>query len=448
MSLILIFVITFLGTLLGKFLFKKWINHLTLYSFFFGSSIFLYELKLLPYVDIIPFAWFIVIISFFSFVLGTVTVISARNLNRENPVALKKIDISLNIFNDDGKTLKYAIIFFSLISIYSTIEFWMFLIKQFGSIPGVLINSQVIYRLNVSGKLVGFTPYISLFGFIALFFAAIYTAYKRKFTLLSFIPLISIMIREIGQAGRAAMSVALVEFVLAFFLFRYLLNNDYLQRFKFSKTNAIISSTVLIALFILAVTVVRLSRASESSEKFTGASTELSETRGGILISPTVYLYASSNIGVLSKYFSSEGENTGIGQNTFQTIYYYLSRFELIDKLNERPKGYYIPMWTNSATYLRDLHADFGISGVLLGPYLLGLLITWLWFKFYEKQSIIAFTVLIYLNLVVIFACLGIVTRFTFWSLALLFILLSIPVLERISTLVSSKNYLNTIGGS
>ena len=439
MALILISTISILGTLLGKFLFKKWINHLTLYSFIFGSSVFLYELKLLPYVNLIPFAWFIIIVSFLSFLLGTITIISARNIYRENPTVIDKLDISLKIFSDGGRTLKYTIILFSLISIYSTIEFWMFLMKQFGSIPGVLINAQVIYRLNVSGELIGFTPYISLFGFVALFFAAIYSAYKRKFTLLSFIPLVSIIIREIGQAGRAAMSVALVEFILTFFLFRYLLNKDYSERFKFSKMNAILSSTLLIALFIFAVSIVRISRTTESSEKFTGASSELTQTKGNILISPTVYLYASSNVAVLSKYFSSEGENTGFGQNTFQTIHYYLARLEIIDRLNERPKGYHIPMWTNSATYLRDLHADFGISGVLLGPFLLGLLVTWLWFKFYEKQSLIAFTFLVYLNLVVVFACLGIVTRFTFWSLTLIFILLFIPVLEKISIVVSRK---------
>ena len=439
MALILISAISILGVLLGKYLFKKWLNHLTLYSFIFGSSVFLYELKLLPYINIIPFAWFIIIVSFLSFLFGTITIISARNLYREHPTVIEKLDVSLKIFSDGGRTLKYAIILFSLISIYSTIEFWLFLIKQFGSIPGVLINAQVIYRLNVSGDLIGFTPYISLTGFIALFFAAIYTAYKRKFSILSFIPLISIMIREIGQAGRAAMSVALVEFVLTFFLFRYLLKSDFRQRFNFSRANAIVASILLVVLFILAASIVRISRTTESSEKFTGASSELSQTKENIFISPTIYLYASSNVAVLSKYFSSKGENTGFGQNTFQTIHYYLSRLELIDKLNEKPKGYYIPMWTNSATYLRDLHADFGISGVLLGPFFLGLLLTWLWFKFYEKQSIIAFTFLIYLNLIVVFACLGIVTRFTFWSLALLVILFLIPVLEKISTLVFRK---------
>ena len=106
MSLIIIFVITFLGTLLGKFLFKKWLNHLTMYFFLFGSSIFLYELKLLPYIDIVPFAWFIVIISFLSFLFGTLTIVSARNLYSNSPTVIEKSDVSLKIFNDGGKTLK------------------------------------------------------------------------------------------------------------------------------------------------------------------------------------------------------------------------------------------------------------------------------------------------------------------------------------------------------
>ena len=278
-----------------------------------------------------------------------------------------------------------------------------------------------------------------MFGFVALFFAAIYTAYKRKFTLLSFIPLISIIIREVGGAGRAAMSVALVEFILTFFLFRYLLNTDSSKRFKFSKISAIVASILLIAVFILATTVVRISRASETSEKFSGASSELSRTSENIFISPSLYFYASGNVGVLSKYFSSKGENTGIGQNTFQTLYLILAKLGVNERPYEYPKGYYIPMWTNSATYLRDLHADFGIAGVLLGPYLLGLFITWFWFRFYERQSIIAFTFLIYFDLVVVFACLGTVTRFHFWTLVLLFIIVSIPVLEKLATLISRK---------
>src|SRR4030067_3228057 len=107
MSLILIPVISILGILLGKFLFKKLLNHLTLYCFLFVSCFVLYELKLLPYVNIIPFAWFIIIVSFLSFFGGTLTIISARNLFKENPTFIEQSDISIKIISDCGKPFKF-----------------------------------------------------------------------------------------------------------------------------------------------------------------------------------------------------------------------------------------------------------------------------------------------------------------------------------------------------
>ena len=437
MSLLIIFLVSFLGILLGKLLFKKWFNHLTLYCLIFGGSLFLYELKLLPYVDIIPLAWFVMITSFLSFSMGVLTIISARNLSKRKLIFDKKSDISLKIFLDDGKTLKYVIIILSLISLYSTIEFWNILIKQFGSIPAVLVNGQVIYRLNIEGELKGTTPYISLLGFVAVFFVGIYTAYKGKFTLLTFIPLISIVLREVAAAGRVGMSIALMEFTFSFLLFRYLLNNDIHSRFKFSNVNAIVASLVLIAVFIAGASLVRISRVTNSSENISGASRGLRQMKENLIISPSVYLYASGSIGVLSKYLGSEGENTMFGQNTFQTAYLFLAKLDVIKKPSVYPRGYFIPMWTNSATYLRALHADFGITGVLLFPFIIGLLTTWLWFRFYERNSIIVFAFLVYFYLIVGFSFLVIVTRFYYWTVDLAIILILTPVIEKIAT----RNY-------
>ncbi len=364
MILLLVLVITSLGVILGKFLFKKWFNHLTLYCLIFGGSLFLYELKLLPYFELTNLTWFIIISSFLSFLFGILTVISRRNLYLEKPTFLEKTDISLRIFSDGGKTLKYAIIIFSLISLYSAYDFWKVLINQFGSIPGVLINSRIIYSLNVSGKLKGTIPYIALFGYVAVFLVGIYTAYKGKFTLLTFIPLISVILREIAGAGRVGMLMALVEFSFSFFLFRHLLNNDITNKYKFSKVNSIFATIILLVFFIGAASLVRVSRMSDKTENFTGASGTLMKTKENFIISPSVYLYLSSDIGVLSKYLSSEGEKTNIGQNTFLTIYTFLAKLDLVEKPPIYQKYYKIFAWTNTGTYLRELHADFGIAGV------------------------------------------------------------------------------------
>jgi len=437
MSLLLIAVMVFLGMILGRFLFKHWFNHLTLYCFIFGGSLFLYELKLLPYIDLTPYAWLLMLASFLCFLVGILTIISARNLYKENATFIEKSDISLKIFIDDGKTLKYAIIIFSIISLYSAIELWMIFINQFGSIPAVLLNGEVIYRMNVSGKIKDNTPYLHLLGFVAIFLSGIYTAYKKKFTLLTFLPLLSIILREIASAGRAGMLFAIMQFAFSFFLFKHLLDNDLKQRFKFSKISAFVGAIILLVLFIGGSSLVKATRVSDdTSSSYSGASKELRQTRGNIIISPSLYLYLSSDVGVLSKYLSSKGESTGFGQNTFLTLYTFLAKLDVMQNPNIYQRGYFIPMWSNTGTYLRELHADFGIAGILLGPYLLGLLITWLWFKFYEKKGLIVFSFLVNLNIIVGFSFFVIATRVLYWSTSLVLILLIIPILERIAAFI------------
>jgi oligosaccharide repeat unit polymerase len=440
MSLILIAIILITGLFLGKFLFKTWSNHLTVYCFIFFGSIFLYELKLLPYTELSQLTWYIIAGSFLSFLMGIFTIICARNLFNSYPCQIEKSVLSFKIFADGGRTLRYTIFILSFISFFSAIEYWMILINQFGSIPGVLLNGEIIYKMNVSGKITGNTPYLHLFGFVAVFFSGIYTAYKRKFTILTFLPLISVIVREIAGSGRAGMLLALTIFAFSFFNFKYLLSTDVNNRFRFSKLSAVIGSVILIFLFIGGSSLVKVTRVSDaSSSTYAGATRELRQTGGNFLISPSLYLYLSSDVGVLSKYLSSDGEDTGFGQNTFLTLYNFLSKLDLVQEPTIYQRGYFIPMWTNTGTYLRELHADFGVTGILLGPFLLGLIITWLWFKFYEKKSLIVFTVLVSLNIIVGFSFFVMATRILYWGTTLILILLFIPILERIAVFAQNQ---------
>lgn len=440
MSLLLIAVIIILGIVLGKYLFKHWFNHLTLYCLIFGGSLFLYELKLLPYIDLTPYTWILMLSAFLSFFLGILTIITARHLYKESPISVEKSNISLKIFADDGATLKLTIFIFGIISLYSAVELWMIFIKQFGSIPAVLLNGEVIYRMNVGGKIKGNTPYLHLLGFVAIYLSGIYTAYKKKFTLLTFLPLVSIILREIAGAGRAGMLFALMQFILSFFLFKHLLSNDLKERFKFSKISALVGAMILLIIFVGGSTLVKATRVSDvASTTYSAASKELRQTRGNLIISPSLYLYLSSDVGVFSKYLSSEGERTPFGQNTFMTFYNFLGKLNIVQKPHEFQRGYFVPMWTNTGTYLRELHADFGPVGVFLGPYLLGLLITWLWFKFLEKKSLITFVFLVNLNIIVAFSFFVMATRVLYWFTSLVLIIILIPVLERVAHLLYSQ---------
>ena len=138
-------------------------------------------------------------------------------------------------------------------------------------------------------------------------------------------------------------------------------------------------------------------------------------------------------MGVLSKYLFYEGEDTEFGQNTFLTVYGFLARFGAVEKPELFQKGYYIPMWTNTGTYIRELHADFGVLGPIIGPYILGLLITWLWFKFYREKNLIVFAFLVYLFLVIGFSFLVMITRLPSWTISLFVIVIILPFLEKIA---------------
>ena len=433
MSLLLSVSISISGIILGKVLFGKWFNHLTFYCFIMGGLVSLYELKLISYPDVTPLTWFIVIASLLSLLLGCLTVTTARNLFSGKKVLFKDSDMSLAIFADKGKTLKYAVFIFSVICLYAGIENWIILLRIFGSIPAVFIHASTVYHLNTHREIKGLTPLISIFGYVAVFFSAIYTAYKGRFSFLTFFPFVGVVIREMAATGRAGMLLALMEFLITFLLFRHLLHGN--SKFKFSKGNAIVALTVLITFFITSASLVRITRGA--SENYSGLSKSLREYRNNFFISPSLYLYLSSDVGVLTKYLSSDGENTKFGQNTLLPFYFFLAKAGVMKRINEFQKGYFVPVWTNTGTYIRELHADFGITGVFLGSYLLGLLITWLWYRFYERKNLIVFAFLVYFYLIIGFSFLVMVTRIPYWSISLVMIIIAIPVIE----IIAKKKY-------
>lgn len=432
MSLLLVFFATFSGIILGKYLFKCWFNHLSIYSLIMGGLTFFYELKFLPYPKIVPLAWFYIISSFLSYLFGILTIYSARDLNNNKEIFNSDSLNSLKIFWDDGKTLKYAIIFFSLIGLFVALHRWSVLINKFGSISSVFLNAGIVYRMNVNQEIKEFIPFLPSFVYVGVFLSGIYSAYKGKFSFLSFFPIICIIIKELTYFGRGEMLFSTVEFIVTFYLTRKLLKADPLNRFKFSKKNAYFATILFIALIITAASFVKTTRGV--TENYNGVSKEFKEIQDGFFISPSVYLYLSSDIGVFSKYIELEKEKASFGQNTFRPVYEFLSRLKLVEKPNFFQKGYFIPMWTNTGTYLRELHADFGTAGVFIGPYLLGLLITYLWFKFYQKPNLYILMFLVYMNIIVFFSFLMIITRLNQWLLSQILILLFLPILEKISS--------------
>jgi len=417
--------------LFSKFLFKKWFNHLAIYTAGWATFIFLYEIRLLRYIDISSEAWFIMILSYLCLLLGVVTIFAARSSFNKNNLIFSEIKkIELNLFADGGKALRLLIIICGVIGLFSAIQHWVVLINKFGSISAVLIKANLIYRMRVSGEISGTIPYLYSLSYAGVFLSGMYIAYKNKLDLISIVPFFSVILKDSASVGRGGIFVGFLEFLIGFFIVRHLLS-DKKTVVKGKKKNLVITLIVFVALFIASSTLVKSFRGT--FENFKGATSALNKTKTGAIISPSVYMYFSSNIGVFSKYFEKGGEAAYFGENTFLPFYNLISKTGVLRHGDFYPKGYYIPMWTNSATYLRDLHADFGYLGLFLVPYLLGLLSTFYWFKFFEKKRAVDYVILGHLVLIIAFSVFYMASRSAAFLISFLFLMATVPLIEKMA---------------
>ena len=294
----------------------------------------------------------------------------------------------------------------------------------------------MVYRLNVQGEIKEFIPILPIFIYVGVFLSGIYTAYKGKSSFLSFLPIITIILKELTYFGRGEILFSSMEFIFTVILFRHLLNSDSDRKFKVSKVNAIVATIILLAILISASSFIRISRSAK--ENYVGTDRNLRQLKDNFLFSPSVYLYLSSDVGVFSKYLELEKEKCKFRSKYFSSTYEFIARTGAVKKPNFFQKGYFIPMWTNTGSYIREIHADFGIAGVLLVPYLLGFTITWLWFRFYKSNSIYSLVLLVYLFLIIGFSFIMMITRLNIWLFSLTFILMYLPILHKLAGRASS----------
>jgi len=432
--LLLIFFSVFFA-LLSKHLFDKWFNHLSIYVIIWFFLLFLYELKLIRYEDLTFETWFVIIGAFISYFLGIITFFVAKNNFGNYPDSdNKNLRIQTNLFINNAKVLKISILITSIIGLIGAIQNWLVLLHEFKTFPNIIINANIIYHMRVEGEL-AFVPYLSSFSYVAVFLGALYSARKGKISFYLTFPFLGVILSDLANVGRAGMLFAFVEFISALVLYSYSINKYDLNQSKRSNKKFAISIVLIFISLVAAATVVKSIRGSV--ESISSSTSTLNKLKGNAVITPTVYLYFSSDVGVLNKYLELEKENSMFGENTFMPIYRVLNKLDLVEKPQFYQTGYYIPMWTNTGTYLRELHADFGVTGILLVPFLLGLFITFLWFKFFETTRLNYLVILVYFYIIIFFSFVVFEPRQGYWIISLVLILLFIPALEKLSLFIT-----------
>lgn len=418
MSILITLNISILSILFSKYLYKRVFNPLSIYSLIWGTMIIAYEMKLMPYIPLSSNAWLVIVSGYVFFLFGIIVFFQGNKLKSKSYYS--DVNYSLNfIFADDGKRLNLLVWSFALLGLFAALHHWKLLFDEYGSITEIFIRSVRIYRERLEGKSQGI-PYIWLSSYIAVFLGGLISAHKGRLNLATFIAFLGLILKEMARFTRSGILLGLLEFVIVFIIYRYMISDSESIQ-KFSRKHIFATIVIIFVLLVGSASFIKVSR--NTIDSFQGTSSSLSQFEGGAFVSPSIYLYISSHIGVLSRYLDFEEENKYFAQNILHPFYNFFALAGITEKLGDQAPGYYIPYWTNSGSYLRDLHRDLGIVGVIAFPFLLGFFCTYLWNKVMYQKNIYALTILTYLMIIVSMSFFSLTMKSPTWTLNLFIIL-------------------------
>lgn len=400
--------------LIAKLVFGKWFNPLSIYSFFWTFILWLYNLHLIKYYPVIDEAWIMIYAAWIMLYLGAISVFLARKISASwRQESNTRIDSEQ--YDNYEKYIRISIYGLSALSLIGILLQWLFLIKQFGGILNILTHGPKIYLLRVKGMLETEIPYLPSLYFIAMCFAGFYLALKKKLTIPIILPIILAIIQSVGAMGRSGLLISGILFISAYMVFPKKANlaNSY----RITLRNIIIVIVVLIILAIVA-DYVRIARFMELGLKRYFSSNSYNQLANIPYFTPSIYIYLSGNPVVFSEYLKAGGEHVFPGWYSLAPIYHFLGKFGLFKYATYYQKFYLTPIPLNTGTYLRELHADYGIWGILGFPFLLGALSAYLYLK--NTKKLWEFVLLAYIFVIVIFSVFYNAMQLGSWLITLL----------------------------
>jgi oligosaccharide repeat unit polymerase len=378
MMFFVILLVSFGFVLFGKHLFQGWYNHISIYSGIWGFSLAALQLDLIAYYPLSAEAWILIIAAWCAFFLGSVTVPAARfaRLPGEPWEGKRTGEEITGLRGDEQRLLRTILWVLSGVSLLVVLQHWYIVVQKFGSIANVLVWGNIVYSFRVEEGIPGAIPYFDSLALTGTLLAGVYTAKSGRIRFIAVLPFLVVMLNEVANMGRAKLVMAAILWLSGYAFTR----QHTIRRVKGAQRGRIRRVLVIIvalALLIGGAEFVRSTRGA--TETFRGARHELYELSRDAFLTPSMYLYATSHPVVFSQYLKSRGEDPPLGGNTLAPLYRILAKLGFDVKTTVYQRFYKVPITTNTGTYLRELHADFGVAGVFVFPYVLGFLATIAW---------------------------------------------------------------------
>lgn len=415
MSVFILIAVTFTLALLGRRIFGSWFNHVTLYSAIWGTSLALFEMKFINYYPLESATWIYIAGAWIAFVAGSL-VSPAAGFSASGMTSGRESGAGPG-WLPDARHLRNVILVLTLVAAAGVVQHWMILLREFGGFLNVIVLGNIVYHLRLSGEIDAGVPYLDSFALAASLFAGIYTGLKRKITLVALLPVLVVIMEAIGVMGRAKILIAFILFLSGYVFVLGLTSarETTTNRLRVRRWVVLLLS---VALMVGALEFVRSNRGM--IESLPGATRSLEMIRGASFITPSVYLYLTVHHGVFNQYLKKDEERIIWGGNTFAPVYRVLSSLGFDTRIPEYTRFYGTPPASNTGTWLREFHADFGPAGVFLLPFLFGFLCTHFWRALGRSASLTSLVVLSHLFVVVIGSVAINSTRLGYWLLSLL----------------------------
>jgi len=405
---------------LGVRVYGRWINHISIYGVVWGTQIILYQLKLIKYPDLSLETVVLIFGAWSIFVIASLTI--------RNFYATKETHVEKSVAISNG-LMKTVLICLLVVGAVGTFQHWMVLIRLFGSVKSVIINGNLVYSvLHREARIPGMWPYIDSVTLAADFFGGYFACRRGRPIFLGIVPLFVELVEGISGFGRARLIIGTILWVSAF----YLPQAKSRSMGRKILAGRIFMVATIIVIFAFGMEFVRSFRGAR--ESFSGETASLSHIKGIGFITPSIYMYLSSDVAVLNKFldyeFSGKGENTPIGGHTFGPFFRFFAHFGIVDEMPVYQKFYNVPVGTNTASYLRELYDDWGIVGVVLYVYLLGAISSWAFEAYHRKKSLVSLAFLSHVYVVVFYSFAVQATSYIYWLISLIASLLAASVVD------------------
>ncbi len=418
MSILLILVFGIVLVFFGRAVFGRFVNPVGLYAVVWTISLALFEVRLIRYYDLEPETWLVIYGAWCAYTLGAVSVVAARFaagkptelVPRQSPQTV------LSIGDHELKLLEWLLWILNVIAILVVLQHWGVAVRKYGSISNVILLGNLVYSERVSEGLPGTVPYLDAFAMVGAILGGVYTGLSKRFKLATIIPLLALICIDVLNMGRLKILFGGVLFFGAYGIARQSGASSITGRGG-GLIRRLAPVVVVIALVVGGAEFVRSVRGA--IESLPAATTTLQKMRGSSIITPSIYLYLSVDHGVLNQYLRRDEEHTPWGSNTFAPVYRVLGKFGFDTNVPVYQRFYFTPVGSNTGTYLRELHADFGLAGVFLAPYLLGCAITALWYRVVRSGSYSDIVLFVHVLLAVMLSFFIVVTRAGDWWISL-----------------------------